>query len=50
MIDVGHPAHVHCGDPVAATPTWVGGIFRNAIREMEGRGHAVRVTARDAGA
>jgi predicted glycosyltransferase len=33
LIDIGHPAHVH--------------FFRNAIRELEGRGHEVRVTARD---
>jgi hypothetical protein len=33
LIDIGHPAHVH--------------FFRNAIRELEGRGHEVKVTARD---
>jgi hypothetical protein len=33
LIDIGHPAHVH--------------FFRNAIRELESKGHAVKVTARD---
>ncbi len=33
LIDMGHPAHVHS--------------FRNAIRELEKRGHSVKVTARD---
>jgi hypothetical protein len=33
LIDIGHPAHVH--------------FFKNAIRELEGRGHEVKVTARD---
>jgi predicted glycosyltransferase len=33
MVDIGHPAHVH--------------FFRNAIRELEKRGHSVKVTARD---
>ncbi len=36
--DMGHPAHMHCSDPVAATPTLVGGIFKNAIWELEKRG------------
>jgi hypothetical protein len=35
LIDIGHPAHVH--------------FFRNAIRVLEGRGHDVKVTARDKG-
>ena len=33
LIDMGHPAHVH--------------FFKNTIWELEGRGHAVKVTARD---
>ncbi len=33
LIDMGHPAHVH--------------FFRNAIRELESKGHRVKVTARD---
>jgi uncharacterized protein len=32
LVDILHPAHVH--------------FFRNFVREMEGRGHAVRITAR----
>jgi predicted glycosyltransferase len=45
MFDIGHPAHVHCGDYVAATPTLVGGIFKNTIWELEKKGHQVKVTA-----
>ena len=33
LIDMGHPAHVH--------------FFKHAIRVLEGRGHEVKVTARD---
>lgn len=33
LIDMGHPAHVH--------------LFKNFIREMEKRGHEIKVTARD---
>jgi predicted glycosyltransferase len=33
LIDMGHPAHVH--------------FFRNAIKELRGRGHEVKITARD---
>ena len=33
LVDMGHPAHVH--------------FFRHAIRELESRGHEVRITARD---
>lgn len=33
LVDMGHPAHVH--------------FFKNAIRELEKRGHEVKITARD---
>jgi predicted glycosyltransferase len=33
LIDMGHPAHVH--------------FFRNAIKELQNRGHEVKITARD---
>ena len=33
LVDMGHPAHVH--------------FFKNAIRSLEERGHAVKITARD---
>lgn len=33
LIDMGHPAHVH--------------LFKNFINEMEGRGHEIKITARD---
>jgi len=33
LIDIGHPKEVN--------------IFRNVIRELEGRGHEVKIVARD---
>lgn len=33
LIDMGHPAHVH--------------FFKHAIRELESRGHKIKITARD---
>jgi hypothetical protein len=50
LFDMGHPAHVHCvGRRAGREADIVGQIFWNAIRELEGRGHSVKVTAREKG-